>query len=92
MGIVFVEFSTSRSHRCLAQTANHAITLNSRATILVDLKESHPIRDIAQNLVPDMQKDFSQAARIIGSQPDAGPITIVLDDARPAPRRRRLRS
>jgi hypothetical protein len=62
------------------QPANHAITLDGRATILVDPEQPAPIRLAAQDLASDMQKVFGHAPAIIGTQRDAGPVTILLGD------------
>jgi hypothetical protein len=43
------------------QPANHAITLDGRATILVDPEQPAPIRLAAQDLASDMQKVFGHA-------------------------------
>ena len=61
-----------------SQPANGAITLNSRATILVDSEQPVPIRRAAQDLAFDMQKVLGQAPAIISTPQDAGAVTIVL--------------
>jgi Glycosyl hydrolase family 115 len=62
----------------LAQPA--AITLTSRATILVDSNQPVPIQLAAHDLASDMQKVFGQAPAIITSPQAAGPVTILLGD------------
>jgi Glycosyl hydrolase family 115 len=64
----------------LAQPVHHAITLNGRATILVDSDQPVPIQRAAQDLASDMQKVFGRAPRIITSEQEAGPVTIVLGE------------
>lgn len=61
----------------LPQPANHAITLDGRATILVDSEQPVPIRLAAQDLASDMQKVFGRAPAINNTLQDAGQVTIV---------------
>ncbi len=64
----------------LSQAPGNGITLNSKATILVDAKQPIAIQRAAQDLASDMQKVFGQAPRIIGNEQDSGPVSIVLGD------------
>ena len=57
-----------------------AITLTSRATILVDATQPVPVQRAAQDLASDMQKVFGQAPAIITTPQAAGPVTILLGD------------
>lgn len=67
-----------------AQTpTGHSITLDSRATILIESGQDGPIRLAAQDLASDMQKVFGTAPKIIASEAQAGPVSIVLDDEDP---------
>jgi hypothetical protein len=62
----------------LPQPADHAIALDSSATILVDSKQPVPIQRAAHDLASDMQKVFGRAPGIISTEQDAGPVTVVL--------------
>lgn len=61
-----------------AQSSRGGITLNSRATILVDPSQPVPIQLAARDLASDMRKVFGEAPRIVTSEKDAGPVTIVV--------------
>jgi hypothetical protein len=63
-----------------AQRANGAITLNSRATILVDAQQPVPIQRAAQDLASDMKKVFGTAPEIVTTAEQAGAVSIVLGD------------
>lgn len=54
------------------------ITLDSRATILVDPSQPVPIQRAAQDLASDMHKVFGVSPRIVTSEEDARPVTIVV--------------
>ncbi|HUV70360.1 MAG TPA: glycosyl hydrolase 115 family protein [Terracidiphilus sp.] len=62
----------------LAQSSSNAIPLNSRATILVDSEQPVPIQRAAEDLAADMKKVFGAAPKIISTEAEAGPVTIVL--------------
>jgi hypothetical protein len=63
-----------------------SITLNSRATILVDAQQPVPVQLAAKDLASDMQKVFGTAPKIVTSEDQAGPVSIVLaDEAAGAP-------
>lgn len=64
-------------------TSGSAITLNSKATILVDASQPQPIRLAAQDLASDMQKVFGAAPQIVSTPAQAGPVSIVLGDEDP---------
>ncbi len=63
-----------------AQSGDHAIIVNSRATILGDSSQPVPVQRAAHDLASDMQMVFGAAPKIISTEEDAGPVTIVLGD------------
>jgi hypothetical protein len=73
-----VAFSHALS--ALPQAASRAITLDGDATILVDSQQPVPVQRAAQDLASDMQKVFGHAPRIVSTEQEAGPVSIVLGD------------
>ena len=70
---------------CVLSVGAHAqgggsITLDSHATILVDSTQPVPIRRAAEDLAADMAKVFGTAPKIVTSEAEAGPVSIVLAD------------
>jgi hypothetical protein len=63
-----------------AQSANNTITLDSRATILVDAGQPVPIQRAAHDLASDMGTVFGKAPAIVSTLQNTGPVTIVLGD------------
>jgi hypothetical protein len=63
-----------------AQRADSAITLNSRATILVDAQQPVPVQRAAQDLASDMKKVFGSAPEIVTTAEQAGAVSIVLGE------------
>lgn len=63
-----------------ARAADSGITLDSRATILVDSGQPGPVQRAAEDLASDMEKVFGQKPRIVSTAEDAGAVTIVLGD------------
>lgn len=61
-----------------ARAADSGITLDSRATILVDSGQPGPVQRAAEDLASDMEKVFGQKPRIVSTAEDAGAVTIVL--------------
>lgn len=74
IGCLFLGLATSASH------AQAAITLTSRATILVHPGEAKAVQLAAQDLASDMGKVFGTVPRIISNESDAGTVVIVLGD------------
>ena len=63
---------------CVFAQSAPSITLNSRATILVDARQPVPVQLAAKDLASDMQKVFGAAPRIVTSEDQAGPVSVVL--------------
>ncbi len=63
-----------------AQPAGQGITLNSHATILVEANQPVAVQRAAQDLASDMRKVFGAEPRIVTSEQDAGPVTIVVSN------------
>ena len=63
-----------------AQRADSAITLNSRATILVDAQQPVAVQRAAQDLASDMKKVFGSAPKIVTTAGQSGAVSIVLGD------------
>lgn len=69
-----------------SQPTKTSITLDSRTTILVDAQQPMPVQLAAKDLASDMKKVFGTAPRIVTSEDQVGPVSIVLaDEATGAP-------
>lgn len=56
------------------------ISLDGNVTILVDPKQPVPVERAAEDLASDMRKVFGKAPKIVSSQQDVGPVTIIVGD------------
>lgn len=57
-----------------------SITLNGHVTILVDPQQPGPVDLAARDLATDMRKVFGREPKIVSTEEDAGPVTIVVGD------------
>ncbi|MGA7157406.1 MAG: glycosyl hydrolase 115 family protein [Acidobacteriaceae bacterium] len=60
--------------------AESGIALNSHATIFVSPDEQGPVHLAAENLATDMRKVFGVEPKIVQTEGDTGPVTIVIGD------------